>query len=464
MKPAFFLICVAVLLRPGLASAYICGNGIVELPELCDSSGPSSSCDADCTPAVCGDATVNASAGESCEPQPYEPWICSDDCRQPECGDANGDLRLSSNDALFALREAVGLGYCGSYRCDADESGSVSASDASAVLRRAVGLPVVLHCPEDTVQIATGSGGLLIDVFASEDRVWVVDEQRIRQMTLDGDVTAEWVAPRKLLSATKEWNLVVVADGEKITTLDADNLDEIVSFTAVEPCRSIVLVTGPRVVCGPDKDVNRVFSTYDATTGDFLASSPGYTYNGVPMKKVPGFDGFLTVSGGSPRDFHFYRVDPQSDAAVFVQDSPYHGDFPISTIYTFDDNEARNLITERGLLLRIDPAVCNGVNAGCLVKNGALGALPLNERFSVLTHENNHVIGLVQKDFYRWKLIASDVPSRDILSQRELYLRVGNPIAAASALGGRAVVLGAYTRLDQYPYESSDYEIWVLPL
>ncbi len=45
----------------------ICGNGIVELGEACDAGGESAACDANCTLAVCGDATLNVSSGEACD-------------------------------------------------------------------------------------------------------------------------------------------------------------------------------------------------------------------------------------------------------------------------------------------------------------------------------------------------------------------------------------------------------------
>jgi cysteine-rich repeat protein len=45
----------------------VCGNGIVEGAEECDDSGESVTCDTNCTSAVCGDGTKNATAGETCD-------------------------------------------------------------------------------------------------------------------------------------------------------------------------------------------------------------------------------------------------------------------------------------------------------------------------------------------------------------------------------------------------------------
>jgi cysteine-rich repeat protein len=65
----------------------MCGNGVVEGDEACDDTDESASCDADCTAAECGDATVNAAAGETCDEQ-GETATCNVDCTAPSCGDS----------------------------------------------------------------------------------------------------------------------------------------------------------------------------------------------------------------------------------------------------------------------------------------------------------------------------------------------------------------------------------------
>ncbi len=44
-----------------------CGDGLVGQGEDCDTSGESSTCNADCTDVSCGDGTLNAAAGEACD-------------------------------------------------------------------------------------------------------------------------------------------------------------------------------------------------------------------------------------------------------------------------------------------------------------------------------------------------------------------------------------------------------------
>jgi hypothetical protein len=66
---------------------------------------------------------------------------------KPVCGDANVDNRISSADALLALRKSVGMGACTPVLCDVREPGGVSASDALQLLKRSVDQSVTLSCP-----------------------------------------------------------------------------------------------------------------------------------------------------------------------------------------------------------------------------------------------------------------------------------------------------------------------------
>jgi len=63
------------------------------------------------------------------------------------CGDVSGDGKITAADALAVLRTAVGLGVCAEQVCDFNGSGTITASDALAVLQVAVGLPSTPKCP-----------------------------------------------------------------------------------------------------------------------------------------------------------------------------------------------------------------------------------------------------------------------------------------------------------------------------
>jgi hypothetical protein len=63
------------------------------------------------------------------------------------CGDANHDGDVTASDALAALRTAVGLPQCELLDCDIDGNFAVTANDALAVLRMAVGFVIPGACP-----------------------------------------------------------------------------------------------------------------------------------------------------------------------------------------------------------------------------------------------------------------------------------------------------------------------------
>jgi hypothetical protein len=76
-------------------------------------------------------------------------WTCAETTQSnAACGLATcPDTRLTSADALAALRSAVGMRHCALCRCDADGSGSVSATDAVRILKAAAGQNVEIVCP-----------------------------------------------------------------------------------------------------------------------------------------------------------------------------------------------------------------------------------------------------------------------------------------------------------------------------
>jgi hypothetical protein len=66
----------------------------------------------------------------------------------PVCGDAaRKDLTVTVDDALDLLRVSTGLQVCDDCVCDADSSGSVTATDALRALQNAIGLDSPLVCP-----------------------------------------------------------------------------------------------------------------------------------------------------------------------------------------------------------------------------------------------------------------------------------------------------------------------------
>jgi cysteine-rich repeat protein len=76
-----------------------CGDGLVDRQgpgvEACDTTGNSRNCDADCTPAVCGDGFRNSEANEQCDTAGNS-FTCDADCSPPVCGD--GFANLAANE------------------------------------------------------------------------------------------------------------------------------------------------------------------------------------------------------------------------------------------------------------------------------------------------------------------------------------------------------------------------------
>ncbi len=105
----------------GAPSCNICGNGILDEDEDCD------------------DGDTHFRFGE----------YCRADCSRVPCGRPSGQPgdRPSASDALFILKVAVGSAACDMRVCDVDGDLAVSTSDALRTLRAAVGQPDTLECP-----------------------------------------------------------------------------------------------------------------------------------------------------------------------------------------------------------------------------------------------------------------------------------------------------------------------------
>ncbi len=59
--------CASALCFDGFCVTPICGDTIVSGTEHCDDGGDSMNCNADCTPALCGDGKINSQAEEDCD-------------------------------------------------------------------------------------------------------------------------------------------------------------------------------------------------------------------------------------------------------------------------------------------------------------------------------------------------------------------------------------------------------------
>ena len=295
---------------------------------------------------------------------------------------------------------------------------------------------------------------VLVDVFVGDAGIYLVFVDEVRLVDSAGGVLATWPSERDITAAAFDGMHLGVADTAVLNMFEAD-LTPTVSSNLVQTCASAVLVSGPRFICGPENDWDRIFHTFDALTGDYLASSQEYTYNGIPMRRIPGTDEFVTVTTNlSPSDYHLYATLPNGEA-TYINESPYHGDFPVTDVYGFEGFPATHLITHTGLRLLIhgtDCAVGSSFGSECFIQDGVLGTLSGNQRFIGMEsdHDGHLVYGLVDLGSSSYNsqcesgCIAQkiDIAQKVVLAQVTFTDQPGAVIATRHVPGGDAMVVG----------------------
>ncbi|MGV3623039.1 MAG: hypothetical protein ACO1OB_19625 [Archangium sp.] len=259
--------------------------------------------------------------------------------------------------------------------------------------------------PVDGGVVITSGTDTLVDFFPVPAGVIVVRSTAVQLLDANGQQLAQVTSVREITAAAFDGTLLGVADRAILTVYDA-NLNALRSVNLIESCASAVIVSSARFVCGPANDWDRIFSVFDLNTATLMRRGPEkYTYNGIPMRLVPGTDDFVTVTtSSSPSDFHLYRTltGTVTDGGVmFMGESPYHGDFAATTSYAFDQSPAQHLITSEGLMLRIYLANCKpntGYQGACFERNGELGTLPNNKMYLSMTEGvSGTVYGIVDQ-------------------------------------------------------------------
>lgn len=304
--------------------------------------------------------------------------------------------------------------------------------------------------------IAEGEDAL-IAAYPASSGIIVVSDSGVRLFDRTGVEIAHWDAPRLLKSAAFDGEILGVADGAILTGLNL-MLMPVSSVQLIESCHSAVLLSRHRFICGPGNDWGRIFYTYDLAAGALLARSSMYTYNGLPMRRIPGSDSFVAVStDSSPSDYHLYKLGAD-DVIVYVGESPYHGDFSVTGTYAFDGAPPTHLITPTGLLLSFaSPGCAPGQSTAytdCFVKDGALGTLTGNQSFIAMTNEGGTLYGLVNNRVGSdpapsYLLQSIDVATRTLKTESVHALATTYvSVMAFDAVSGR-VLLG-------YPVQSGD--------
>ncbi len=396
------------------------------------------------------------------------------------CGGSQSSVQVCQRDGTFAPCQCTTASSTTTPSVSTAGSGSVSSGAGGAGGAGGTGVgggsAVVDGGAVSGTQLSAGSTPL-IDVFVASGGVYVIHQDSIVLFDRSGNRLQSIASPRQITSAAFDGKNLVVADRARFTTYNV-SLGVVASADLAEECASSVLVSGDRFVCGPKNDWDRVLYTHNARTGELLATSKKYTYKGIPMRRVPGTNDFVTVSGGSPSDFHLYSV-VDSGEAVYVNESPYHGDFRVTRIYAFDGSPPVHLITDAALMLRIYGDKCaagSSFTSQCFVKDGALGTLTGAQVFVAMTSdERGKLYALVSptSDVYGTQACKAgcllervDPSTRTIESKVLVHLDFGASVALRRDDTGRGVVLGyelgtASFRVPSDPYPG--YRVVLFP-
>jgi hypothetical protein len=395
----------------------------------------------------CGGRTIADPAGASSEG--FGPTCVPG--RQVECACFDGTIgaQVCSLEATFGPCSCHGAGSGGP-----GSSGSGLSSGSSGAGSGEVGQETAL----------SAGSSVLIDVFTADSGIFIILSDEVLLVDRLGQTLQTIPYPREITAAAFDGGTLVVADKAKLTSFDLA-LRQIISVDLMETCASAALVGRGRFVCGPANDWDRVFYTYDAMTGALLASSNMYTYNGIPMRRIPGKEDFVTVSDdSSPSDFYLYSVDASGEAA-YVGESPYHGDFRVTRVYAFDGSPPAHLITDEGLMLHIYGKNCTSAagpfDSECFTKDGSLGTLSGSQLFIGMDSDGaGKLYGLVDPTpdpFSDESLCNSgclvqriDVASRTIETQSVHHLDLGAVVTLRHDAVSGAMVLGYRLPGDYY--------------
>jgi hypothetical protein len=367
----------------------------------------------------------------------------------------------SSTDAALPVADAgVALG-----------ASSGSSADAAAVEAAATST----GCASSGKLV--GGSEKLIDVFAVEAGIIVVRSDAILLVGRDRVVKKTYSAPRIITATAFDGTYLAAADAAKLVVLDPA-LNVLGEVALIESCAAAVIVNDGVFVCGPGNDWDRIFYTYDLKTRTLLRKAARkYTYNGIPMRRVPGTNDFVTVTvSTSPSDFHLYRVDASGET-TFVNESPYHGDFPATTVFAFAGTPVTHVVNLDGLLLSLAAPACstagNAFMNGCFVKDGNLGTLWMQERFVALGNDaQGGLYGVVAKPGSPFNdspcaggcaVQRIDVERRTVLHQKtHALIGARRFVTLAADPGCRMVAVGYDLAAPQSLFETRGHQVDLL--
>ena len=229
--------------------------------------------------------------------------------------------------------------------------------------------------PEPSTPIFSGKG--FVDAFFTESGLYLVHTEGVQLIDSRGEPMRVYKSHEAIKSAASDGEWLGVAGEAMLVTLDSE-LRPNIEIPLAEECRSAIMVSGPRFVCGFESAGEYAFYTYDALNGILLGVSESLSSGaGTPMRRVPGTDDFVVVSIGS--DFFLY--DAASDSVQFVGGSSYVAR-SAGLVLGFIGWPATHLVDPKGVMheIRAGPRCAVGerlsMNSECFIVSGELGALP----------------------------------------------------------------------------------------
>jgi hypothetical protein len=222
----------------------------------------------------------------------------------------------------------------------------------------------------------------IVDIHAAPGGVIVVKPSGLTLVNRQGVTAAE--ATRPVLATAFDGTRLLASDGKVVTIYDA-SLTKQGELATAETCSGLIFLDGDRIVCGGEKDTDRIFYTYDLQTKGELARSAPHTYGGRYMTRIPGLSSFVTVSESSSPDYNLFDLDAAGQAA-FVNRAVYVPGHSASSLFGFlGGATATHLVDQSSRVQRIRGADCglmatSAISSGCFEADGLLGNLRFGER------------------------------------------------------------------------------------
>jgi hypothetical protein len=236
-----------------------------------------------------------------------------------------------------------------------------------------------------------------VGVHVIPQGVVVVTGAGVTLLARDGSRPMVYASPREIMASAIDDTYLALADSAALVVLELPTFRWLRMVSVTETCWAGVILSGHRFVCGPSNDWDRIFYLYELSTGASLGHSGKYTYDGLPMRAIPGRDAFVTVTvSSSPSDFYLWRLDAAGIPAPHG-DSPYHGAFAASMRFAFFGLPATHLITEQGHFLSFGQT-CDAYSGDpCFIRAGELGWPATGERFLAMTEagDGTHLYAVV---------------------------------------------------------------------